>query len=276
VFHQVYHDYMEDKLQVPTLPDLANKVRKAVSNPELTPDELAKVIQVDPSAVAHVIRVANSPLYRGTSPIDNIRDAIVRLGYTVTRDQVTGFILRNVFDSSHAAVREQMRRLWKSSALVGALAFVLARLTRGANPEQALLGGLLQDIGAAVVLRQADAHPEFLGRRLELDATVTELRGQVGAMVIRKWGLPAEFVTVALESENWTRDAGPHLDLCDVVLLAQFHAHVGTPRMKTLPQPKTLPMFGKLPRGELSPQLSLEVLEEAKEDVSEVHRTLLA
>ena len=87
-------------------------------------------------------------------------------------------------------------------------------------------------------------------------------------------GVSCEFVEVPLESENWERDPGPKMDLSDVVMLSRLHSYMGTRRMKTLPRIDTLPAFHKLTVSELTPDLSLQVLEEAQQELTELRRLL--
>jgi len=274
VFYQVYHDYMADRLEVPSLPDLAIRIRGAVQNPEVGLDEIARIVQVDPSVVGHLVRIANSALYAGSGPVRMIRDAIVRIGIVATRDQVTAFTLRNLFKTRYPTLQMRMRELWQHSCLVGAIAFVMARLVPPVSADQALLAGLVHDIGATALMRHMDNYPTLLANRRQLEETVQRLRGQVGAMVLRKWGFSDEMVNVALEAENWQRDAGPQPDLCDLIILAQLHSFMGKAGAQSLPRIDTVPAFRKLDGQRLTPEQSLELLKAAKQEVAELRHSL--
>jgi HD-like signal output (HDOD) protein len=58
---------------LPTLPDIALKVRDAVSNGNASAKELAEMIAADASLSTRLIYVANSPLYRGATGINTIQ-----------------------------------------------------------------------------------------------------------------------------------------------------------------------------------------------------------
>ena len=273
-FYQIYQDYMADRLKVPSMPDVAVRIRKAVDQPDIDVGGLAKVIQADPSLAAHLVRVAKSPLFAGSDSVQSPHAAIVRLGMKVTRDMVTSFTLRNLFRSKTPTIKQRLREVWRHSCVVAALSFVLGRLTPGIDKEQGLLAGLLHDVGALVLLAHAESYPELVADSAALDGYVSELGGQIGAMVLRKWEFPDEFVEVPLESENWERDSGPKMDLSDVVMLSRLHSYMGTPRMSTLPRIDTLPAFHKLTVSELTPDLSLQVLDEAQQELTELRRLL--
>ena len=56
----------------------------------------------------------------------------------------------------------------------------------------------------------------------------------------------------------------------DVVILAQLHALIGSPRQVDLPHIDAVPAYAKLANGQLSPHQSLSILEEAEADVREI------
>ncbi len=277
VFYRVYEDYMADRLEVPSLPDVAIRVREAVQDPTVGPGQLARIVQVDPSLVAHLVRIANSVFYGGTAPASNIREAIVRIGLVAARDQVVGFTLRNVFRARHKFLEQRMRAIWRHSCAVGAIAFVIAKVVRRVNPEQALLAGLVHDIGTSVLLTHVGGHPELMANRQHLEDTLRQLRGQVGAMVLRKWSFPEELVSVPLESECWERDSGPKVELCDVIVLAELHAYMANPQTgMVLPSLDSLPAYRKLDGVQLTRRMSLQVVEDSQDDVAAIQNSLAA
>jgi HD-like signal output (HDOD) protein len=64
-----------NRLILPTLPDIALKVRDIVSKGDASASELANMIVTDAALSARLIQVANSPLYRGTKEVKNIQMA---------------------------------------------------------------------------------------------------------------------------------------------------------------------------------------------------------
>ncbi len=276
IFYQVYEDYMADRLEVPSLPDIAVRIREAVQDPDVGSGEVARIVQIDPSLVAHLVRIANSALYVSTAPAQNIREAIVRIGLAAARDQVVGFTLKSIFNARFSFLEERMRDLWRQSCTVGAIAFVLARFVRGISPEQALLAGLVHDIGASVLLTHVGAHPELMADRRKLDDAMARLQGQVGAMVLRKWSFPDELVAVPLECRLWERDSAAKPDLCDVVMLAEYHAQLANPvGGQSLPGIDTLPVFQKLADAQLTSDLRLQAVAEAQNEMAEIRHSLL-
>ena len=270
---RIYQDYIDDKLDIPQVPEISLRVRRAIENPEVDIPKVARIIQADPALVARLVRVANSALYGGVAPVNNIREALVRLGLSVTRDLVTSFTLQNLFESDHRQVKQRILKVWQQSTMVAAVSFTLARLTRLYEPEHALLAGLLHDIGTATILRQADACDALVSDPTALEQVVVKLQGQVGEMVLEKWGFGEDLRLVARESQDWYREQTHH-DLCDLVLVARLHAFDG--ELANGPELQFVPAYRRLGLDSLGESQRLKMLDDAKQEITEMRRLLLA
>ena len=69
LYNQLYFEVTQEmqagKLILPSIPETAVKVRAAITDPHATSDTIAKITQQDPAITAQLIKVANSPLFRG-------------------------------------------------------------------------------------------------------------------------------------------------------------------------------------------------------------------
>jgi HD-like signal output (HDOD) protein len=275
LFYELYQDLNQDKLKLPSLPNLALRIRRTIDAQNSDAEAIAKVIMTDPAITAKLIKTANSPVYRGRAPIVHCAAAIVRLGADTTRQLVVSFVMRELFRTRSSVLQERMEALWRNSALVGAICFVLARRSKHFDPEKAMLIGLLSDIGVVPIISYSEKFPELATKSGELENVVTELRSQIGAMILRKWEFAEDFVEAARSSEEWSRDRVPEADYCDIVQIAKLHSYVGTPRMNTSPAIDQVPAFSKLALGKLSPDDILGLLKEAKEQITQAQQLLV-
>ncbi|MCB1878052.1 MAG: HDOD domain-containing protein [Chromatiales bacterium] len=275
LYMAIFEDLNDDTLLLPSLPEVALRIRKAIDDDDSDLRAIARIVETSPSITAKLIKAANSPLYRGVNPITECTIAISRLGLKTTRHLVISLSVNELFRSQSKLLQRAMRDLWKHSIEVGALSFVLARLLPGYEPEEALLAGLLHDIGVVPVLSYAEDFPEVVNDPVGLHRVVTMLRGQVGAMILRKWSFAEEFVEVALEAEDWYRESTRTPDYTDLIQLAQIHSYVGSPRQSGVPDIERLTAYQRLAVGTLTPRRSLQVLDEARELVADA-RSLLA
>ncbi len=274
LFAQINKDCLEDKLELPSLPDVALHIRKAIQDPDKGANDIAKIIQSDPAIASRLIHVAKSPLYQASHSITDCKSAVVRLGSTTVRDIVTTFSLQQLFKSKSPQITERMKSLWHHSTHVASICAILSKSVKSINPEIAMLGGLLHDIGTLAILGYAERYPQLIKDNNSLDHVIDQLRGEIGAMILRKWDFPPELLSVPLEAEHWQRDSGGTPDYNDIVIIAQLHSYFGTPQAAKLPVMIETPAFQKLPISEEGPAKSLEILVEARSEI-EATRQLL-
>ncbi len=270
-FHEAIQD---DSLELPSLPDIAMRIAKVINDANTDSHDIARVVQADPTVAARIISVVNSAAYRGKAPIDNLPDAVSRLGRNVTHHLVISFALGKIFHSRSPMLRQRMVKLWQHASYVAAICHELARVTPGLEPSQALLVGLIHDIGALAIIGTARSKPELSENAELLDQVIRGLKAEVGAMVLRKWDFPGYFVQAALHAEDWMEDSGDTPDYVDLVVVAQLHSYVGTPRMGELPRLDLVPAFHKLALGKLTPLHSIGLLESARERIRELREML--
>ncbi len=258
----------EGRLALPSLPDIALRVRKAVQDPKRSASDVARMVQMDPALAARLVQVVNSPLYRGARPIDNCHSAITRLGLKATRNLVVGFTLRNLFRPETRWIAERLKHTWRHSCRVAAIASVLSRVTPGIDPDRALLAGLVHDIGELPVLVHLEQHGSALSRA-EVEHLLARLRGPLGTFVLKAWQFDSDLAEVPKQAENWSRRVPGAADYADVVQVAHVHAGFGEAgaRAPSLPE---LPAFAKLPVSRLGPDASLELLAQSAQEINEV------
>ena len=197
----------------------------------------------------------------------------MRLGTHLSRYVVIAHTVRSMFRVKSQALAGVMQEMWARSARLAALSAVLAKRAGAFSPDRALLGGLLQDIGALPVLNALERRKDEPPAIERVYATIEELAGKVGATLLTHWGFDDEMVEVARSRGNWFRDSGARADLADLVLIARLHAGIGAPGARC-PRIDRVPAFAKLPLGPLGTDESLVLLAEAESEVREVAEML--
>jgi HD-like signal output (HDOD) protein len=264
-FSQYYRD---EELQLPSLPEVATKLGRAIQE-EVSLAEIAKIVQLDPVIATKLVHIANSPLYLPRRPIVTCLDAVTRLGLVATRNLVTSFSLKHIFKCKDPQLAKFVQTQWRQSIYLSALCYVLATDNPGLNPEEALFAGLIADIGVVPFLYFADHLPREFWQPEDIEAVVPHVRGPVGTYLLKRWDFPPELSSIPLLAEDWYHDSGERLTLADIVILSKLHAYVGTPRMMALlPAITSIPACGKLKDRRLSPAYSLNVLHEAKDAIA--------
>ncbi len=272
-FH-LYRDLKNDVAVLPSLPDLALRIRRAIDDETSDARTIARLVESDPAMAAKLLKAANSALYGGLGGVETTSSAVVRLGMQTTRQLVMTFALKEVFVSEDAAIRRRMQELWKHSAHIAALCFVLAREIKGLQAEEALLIGLVHDVGVIPIFNYADKYPELTEDPSTLDATIQRMRGELGAMILRQWHFPPEVVAAARDAENWTRRHNSAADFSDLVIVAQVHEFIRKHTLEGLPPLDDVSAIRRVFGDTATPEKSLKVLHDAKAQIDEMRSVL--
>lgn len=270
VLFEVYHAIMTNDLVLPSLPDVALKIREVANNAQAAVEDVARIIQADASTTAYCITIANSAAHGGVSKVDNVLDAVVRLGIEPTRDLVVAYTLRSVFSGTSTAAKKLMHEAWQHSCRIAALSYILARDVGRLNPERALLAGLLHDIGVTVLIKESQSLPVLIDDPILFDRLCHDLSGQIGAMVLRAWKFPDVFVTAALEAELFDKPATDRIQLSDVVMLAHLHDRDPAPWSLRTENLADLSIRSKLGAYDLTEDCRLAVIAEADHELAEL------
>lgn len=267
-FFESFSDaYRANKLRLPSLPNVALKLKQALQK-DIGIHEAVDIIHIDPPIVTKLIQVANSPLYGGTLRINNCHDAINRIGLNATRNLVMGISLKELFRCKNRELMACMQGIWKNSLYVSSLSFVLAQEFSQINPDDALLAGLVADIGAIPLLHFAEQFPEAYPSIAELDSSLPYLRGPVGSLMLHTLGFPESLTQIPHHAENWLYDSGETLTLIDIVILAKLHSYFGSKQAKNLPYINSIPAYAKIGNGRLEPDFSLSILHKAQQRIN--------
>lgn len=266
-----YADLKSNQFKLPSVPDIAFRIKDLIDRDCSSSDDIAKVVGADPSMAVKIIRACNSPLYRGFSEVESCRDAVVRLGMDTTRQLVTIFSLRELFKTKRKELQSAMEDVWSRSRQVAAIAYVLAEITPGLNKDHALLAGLIHDIGAVPVICYAEAYVDLWADAKNLIEAIAELKGELGSTLLEHWGFVDNLIEVVNHSDDWLYESGLEKpNYADLVIVAKMHTMIGKAGQKDLPPFNTIPAFQKLANGGLTPQKSLKVLVEARHKIDEV------
>ncbi len=262
------------QLVLPSLPDVAIRVGRAINDQTSDAQTIAKIVQADPAITAKLIGAANSAYYGGSDPVESCSDAVVRLGMRVTHNLVLAYVVWDLFYVKYKALQLRMRELWRHSCRVAAICHVLALNDKRFKPEEAMLIGLLHDIGVAAILQQVSKHPDLASDPDAVEHAITHLRGRIGGAILEAWGFGQEFVTVALEAEEWMREGQKGVGYCDLVIVAQLHSFIGEKKVPQTPPLSKIPALARLGLGELGPEQSIRILDAAAHRIKESEQLL--
>ncbi len=263
--HEVTDALQRKRLTLPTLPEVALKVRKVMQDDNSVFADMVHAIAGDAALSARLIQVANSPLLRTSQLADTLELAISRLGMKMTRDLVCAILMEQMFQARSPSTEKRLREVWHHSVLVGALSHAIAKHFTHLDPGQALLAGLVHEIGFLPILTRAEQHPEMLKDEKLLNRLLRDLHEEVGGEILSAWSFPPELVRAAREHEDLKRDTA-EVDYVDVVIIANLQSYIGTDHPMARFDTSQVPAFAKLG---LPHDVNLFELEQTKDDIEE-------
>lgn len=222
-----------EDLSFPTGADAALRVMRAVDNPDVGLDALARIVVAEPLLSAKVIRIANSVAYNASgNPITDVRQAVMRVGMDPIRTLALALTLDQMRQSHRlGAARHLANRLWERSVQVAALAHVVARNLAPAGsvtPDEAMFAGIVHDLGRFYLLGLAAAHPALIANPGALHAGLDELQREFGPAVLRAAGIPDPVLAAIIEARHFTGPMPP-ATLSDVLFIAAWLAPSADP-----------------------------------------------
>jgi HD-like signal output (HDOD) protein len=110
--------------------------------------------------------------------------------------------------------------LWKRSMTVAAFAYVLARTATRVNPDEAMLGGMMQGIGKLYVMTRATRHPELFADSDTLNGIINDWHASIGKSILENWDFSEEMAEAIGAQDDFEREELEAPDLRDVISIA--------------------------------------------------------
>ena len=105
------------KVDLPSFPEIAVRVRRVLSDPSSSIDQVVRVVGSEPALAARLLRIANSAsLNRSGKPVTDLRTAINRIGYNMVRSAAISFAMAQIRNGNKLAGLETIcSDLWQRS-----------------------------------------------------------------------------------------------------------------------------------------------------------------
>ncbi len=219
---QLAKDLSKGNLELPSFPDIALRVRKALDDEMATTDQIVKILGAEPVLAAKILAISNSAALRPSADaITDLPMAVNRVGRNMVRTAAMSFAMEQTKKGYKlAASKELLEKLWSECAYVAALCYILTKKYTSLNPDEALLIGLMHGIGKLYILGRAEDHPEMFANEDELTSIMAEWHGNIGSAIVDKWGF-AEYVSAAIANyADFERDNGEEANYTDVLTIA--------------------------------------------------------
>lgn len=225
----VHRDLLGGDAVFPSSVQLAVSIRQALDQDDVSIDEVTRLANAEPLLAVKLVRMANCVTFNpGGQPIYDVGQAISRVGFNVVRSVSLAIaIIQLKAVPLVAPFMALADEAWKRSVQVAALSRLLARKQRGVNADEAMLCGLVADIGVFYLLPKAGACPDYVANPAMLIDLLKAHGSAVGAQFLATMGLPGNIVQAVGQADL--------PDIHPANQLRQVLAEAG--RMVALPQP---------------------------------------
>jgi HD-like signal output (HDOD) protein len=230
---------------LPTPSETYMQLLNALNAPDKSIEEIAAIVEADPSLATKVLQAVNSANFGAGRKIVSLTEAVQMIGLQVLRALV---LTIHVFDFyENPRMKSGLKQLWNHSANVAKAAREICheRDWNGAIAEEAFLCGLLHEVGRLILA----ATPETVRKSLfpqyeffregEKDSLVSRaIEAEAGTYLLSLWGLPESVVNTVHEYTAGT--ASPVSSIEDgsaAVALALAHEQEKTEKPAAVPEP---------------------------------------
>ncbi|HEB51219.1 MAG TPA: HDOD domain-containing protein [Desulfobulbus sp.] len=201
--------------KMPSLSTTVSKVLEICSRPDTAPNDLNRVISLDPVLTGQVLKLINSAYYSLVNKVTSLTRAIIMLGLNTVKNLALSTAIIRCVDRTRKSKVLPIRKFWAHSIGVGVMAKLLAA-EQGVplgEREEYFVAGLLHDLGK---IPFGDEYIEVLAlaRQEQLALVTAEQRvleidhEEVGLMIAEKWKLN-EAITDAISHHHTPEQAAP-------------------------------------------------------------------
>jgi len=192
---------------LPTLPEASCNIITAINNPDISIEELTRVVSTSSALSGRLLGLANSAYFGWPGKIEDLRLAIIQvLGLNLVKGLAVSILVSNEFDVSRCS-RFNGEQFWTQGLLTATLAQKLATQINDEklSPSALYSAGLLLNIGLlAVVYAFPDELNQVFAKVQENDSLLSdeiveaigESPFQIGYLLLKRWRLPAIFPMV--------------------------------------------------------------------------------
>ena len=213
------------RVELPAFPDVATRVRKALGEQNLSPDQIARVVGSEAGLAARVMTLANSAaLNRSGRNITELKTAINRIGHNNVRTAAVAFAISQLRRADELKpIMRELEGLWREATMVAALCHAIGSRTPSINSDEAMLTGLIHNVGKIYILARARKHGDLFANPGAMAFVMRDWQANVGKAIVENWGFAQHIADAVGEHEDAERSVG-YADLTDVLTVAVLAA----------------------------------------------------
>ncbi len=203
----------QEELNLPAFPDVVGRLQAALTDSNSCVKDIVGVISSDPVLSARLLGMANSAALNPTGrSINNINAAVTRLGFTLVRGTAAAYAIGQMRRAKELEpIHSELESVWRASNEVAAICYVVAKRAFGRQPDEAMLAGLLHQIGRLYIITHALTIDPSLRADSDFQEVLNGWQAQIGGAILAEWGLPERIGEAVAQQDDLLNDDGENL-----------------------------------------------------------------
>ncbi len=229
---QAIDDFISQVRFLPPAPQVVPELMKLLNQSDVDSSKVVRIISLDPSLTANVLRLCNSAYFAAATPTTDLQEAVTRLGFQQVYQLVTAAAGAKLLAAPAKGHGLDPGELWRHSVATAVAAQFIAKKL-GDEDGPVFTAALLHDIGKillaqakeesyAKIFREAEVHQITI---LECETKLLGVNhAEVGGRLLARWKFPANIVA-AVTHHHAPRGAEGHQRLTSCVYLGNMIAY---------------------------------------------------
>ena len=213
-----------DTPELPGFPDVALRVRDALSQEDISIEQVVRIVGAEPSLSVRLLLLANSvALNPGAQRITTLRAAIARIGFNLARSATIAFAMSQMRRAeAWRGLEARFRDVWETSVRHAAMSYALARHRERADADQAMLAGMLHAVGRLFVLTRLSRFPVLFGDA-SISAEVEHVwHARANRALLTRWALGQDVLDATCDFDQAHAEGPGPATLRDVLLAGRY------------------------------------------------------
>ena len=202
-------EYAQKATELFAVPQTANQLRLQFERDDSTMKDIANVVLADPGLAVHLLKYANSPIFRFERKIESLEKAIQVIGVKAVYEFALVFGVSNMLTKEHQKYID-VSKFWKQSILCGLFGVFFSKKVKERDVGRLYTSGLLHNVGELVVLRVSPSVARDCNK-LKANTLPKQCQenilgfsyAEVSASLLQRWFIPDALVsTVAMQHHD--------------------------------------------------------------------------
>ncbi|BAN50019.1 HDOD domain-containing protein [Metapseudomonas resinovorans] len=216
----LYERFLKDADALPPMPEASLRLRQLLAGETSSLEQQSALLATYPAVAERLMEFASLPLLGHIRPGAQLLDVVRQLDGRRLANLVLAFELHQLFEGDEPSLQKVFGKRWNLSLQRAAYSAGLAQHLPHLQEEDALLAGLLQDVGSLPLLGELQRWPQVSRLEVDLQRLCEQLSAELGVLLLTAWKLPGSLQECARLRRDWCRQHKGPVDLADVVQVA--------------------------------------------------------